>query len=234
MTTYFKTDEVKSFTDGDTWGFCMTESFGMRFGRATRNMSLEGTAILFAEKEYFDQYKMEKEKRKRQAMPSNPNKQQAVAVTDNVPPPHHKISQPTALEPGMDHLINADVRPGIGCRHKVLDAFFKNETAEHFAGFISVIPKRTKQPSHSHIAKFSMASTDFKLVDDWQEDTTQKLYGQAHLHDLGPGLVMPNNILNRIVECAHFHKIKSPADLLRETRWSGVNKPGDDIVTLIL
>jgi hypothetical protein len=82
-----------------------------------------------------------------------------------------------------------------------------------------------------------MASTDFKLIDaldDWQEDTAQKLYGQAHLHDLGPGLVMPNNILNRIVECAHFHKIKSPADLLRETHWSGVDEHGDDIVTLIL
>lgn len=116
---------------------------------------------------------MEKEKRKWRAMPPNPNKRQAVAITNNVPPvptriptgdersdgsdasddeigvsnilvqesrenntmdgqqlrekmqvpkekgnanqPHHKISQPTGLEPGMDYLINADVCPGIGC-----------------------------------------------------------------------------------------------------------------------
>ncbi|KAG1857235.1 hypothetical protein C8R48DRAFT_544613, partial [Suillus tomentosus] len=102
MTTYFKTDEVKSFEDGDTWGFCTTKSFGManmqhsykltlvqgidipdvsiviqwcatwrslstlwqRFGCAVQNMSLEGTAILFAEKEHFDEYKTMKEKRK--------------------------------------------------------------------------------------------------------------------------------------------------------------------------
>ncbi|KAG2060971.1 hypothetical protein BDR06DRAFT_837285, partial [Suillus hirtellus] len=29
MTTYFKTDKVKSFKDDDTWWFCTTESFGM-------------------------------------------------------------------------------------------------------------------------------------------------------------------------------------------------------------
>ncbi|KAG2082330.1 uncharacterized protein F5147DRAFT_590424, partial [Suillus discolor] len=29
MTMYFKQDEVKNYTQGITWGFCMTESFGM-------------------------------------------------------------------------------------------------------------------------------------------------------------------------------------------------------------
>ncbi|KAG1852967.1 hypothetical protein C8R48DRAFT_611285, partial [Suillus tomentosus] len=29
MTTHFKQDEVKNFTEGNTWGFCTTESFGM-------------------------------------------------------------------------------------------------------------------------------------------------------------------------------------------------------------
>ncbi|KAG2060972.1 hypothetical protein BDR06DRAFT_854745, partial [Suillus hirtellus] len=297
------------------------------FGCAVRNMSSEGTAILFAEKEHFDEYKMMKEKRKQREMPSSQNKQKAVAITNNVPPvstriptgdeqsncsdasdeeigvsnilnqqchenntmngkqlwekmqvprekaninqPRHKTSQPTGLEPGMDYLINADVCPGIGCQRKVLDAVFENETAEsdhhkcntslktgclwylitppkiccdihtpeHFTSFMSIIPKHTKQPSCPHITKFSMASIDFKLVDvleDWREDTTQKLYGQAHLHDLGPSLVMPNDILNRIVDCAHFHKIKSPTDLLKETHWSGVDEHGDDIVALIL
>ncbi|KAG1857236.1 hypothetical protein C8R48DRAFT_607597 [Suillus tomentosus] len=187
----------------------------------------------------------------------------------NINQPRRKTSQPTGLEPGMDYLINADVCPGIGCRRKVLDAVFENETAEsdhhkcntslktgclrclimppsiccdihtpeHFTSFMSIIPKSTKQSSCSRITKFSMASIDFKLVDaleDWREDTTQKLYGQAHLHDLGPGLVMPNDILDCIVDCAHFHKIKSPTDLLKETHWSGVDEHGDDIVALIL
>lgn len=33
------------------------------------------------------------------------------------------------LESAMDWLINTDVRPGVGCRRKVLDAFFENEAA---------------------------------------------------------------------------------------------------------
>ncbi|KAF8448774.1 P-loop containing nucleoside triphosphate hydrolase protein, partial [Boletus edulis BED1] len=78
MTTEFKETEVKALIAGDTWGFCTTESFGMgmdipdiclviqwrascslstiwqRWGRAARNRDKQGMAILFAEKEYFD------------------------------------------------------------------------------------------------------------------------------------------------------------------------------------
>ncbi|KAG2082329.1 uncharacterized protein F5147DRAFT_590419 [Suillus discolor] len=179
-----------------------------------------------------------------------------------------KTSQPTGLEPAMDYFINADIRPGIGCRRKVLNVFFKNEEAEsdhhqcdaletsgclqclitqssvccdihtpaYFVPFISAILKQQKQLSRSHLVKFSMASLDFKLIDmlkDWQEETTLKLYGHAHLYDLGPGIIMPNSILDCIVECAHFYKIKSTADLVKETCWSGANKHGDEIIVLI-
>ncbi|KAG2142783.1 uncharacterized protein EDB93DRAFT_1056231, partial [Suillus bovinus] len=89
MMTYFKQDEVGNYIQEITWGFCTTESFGMgidiadvciviqwqatccslstlwqRFGCAVRDMPLEGTAILFAEKECFDAYRVEKEKRR--------------------------------------------------------------------------------------------------------------------------------------------------------------------------
>ncbi|KAG2743118.1 P-loop containing nucleoside triphosphate hydrolase protein [Suillus brevipes Sb2] len=157
MTTHFKQDEVKNFTEGITWGFCTTESFGMgidisdiriviqwratwcslstiwqRFGRAVRNMSLEGTAILFAEKEYFDVYKAEKEKRrveraKRKVTSSK--KRRIVPRETDISQPRRKTSQQTGLEPAMDYFINADMRPGIGCRRKVLNVFFKNEEA---------------------------------------------------------------------------------------------------------
>ncbi|KAG2134634.1 hypothetical protein BD769DRAFT_1353154 [Suillus cothurnatus] len=186
----------------------------------------------------------------------------------NISQPRRKTSQQTGLEPAMDYFINADMRPGVGCRRKVLNVFFKNEEAEsdhhkcdtletpgclrclitqsniccdihtpaYFVPFISTIPKQQKQPSRSRLAKFHMALLDLKLtdaLDDWREEATIKLYGHAHLHDLGPGLIMPNSILDRIVECAHFLKIKSTADLVKETRWSGANKHGDEIIALI-
>ncbi|KAG6375635.1 P-loop containing nucleoside triphosphate hydrolase protein [Boletus reticuloceps] len=85
MSAAFKGEEVTNFAQGDTWGFFTTESFGMgfdmpdiqfvgqwcatcslatlwqHFGRAVRDMSLVGTAVLFCEQEYFDQYRKEKE-----------------------------------------------------------------------------------------------------------------------------------------------------------------------------
>ncbi|KAG2031175.1 hypothetical protein BDR03DRAFT_936445 [Suillus americanus] len=177
----------------------------------------------------------------------------------NISQPRRKTSQQTGLEPAMDYFINADMRPGIGCRRKVLNMFFKNEEAEfdhhqcnaletpvhiccdihtpaYFVLFISTIPKQQKQPSCSRLVNFSMALLDLKLtdaLDDWQEETTMKLYGHAHLHDLGPGLIMPNSILDRIVKCTHFSKIRSTADLVKETRWSGANKYRDEIIALI-
>ncbi|KAG1766501.1 P-loop containing nucleoside triphosphate hydrolase protein [Suillus placidus] len=87
MTSKFKEVEVDNLITGDTWGLCMTESFGMgmdvpdiilviqwratcslstvwqRFGRAVRNRALQGTALLFAEKEHFDDVHEEKQKR---------------------------------------------------------------------------------------------------------------------------------------------------------------------------
>jgi superfamily II DNA/RNA helicase len=166
-----------------TW--CSLSTLWQRFGRAVRNMSLEGTAILFAEKEYFDVYKAEKEKRrveraKRKATSSKKRRiengpvaamniptgeersdgsdgsddeieissthvqqthagdtmdtwqlraKMEVPRETNISQPRRKTSQQTGLEPAMDYFINADMRPGVGCRRKVLNVFFKNEEA---------------------------------------------------------------------------------------------------------
>ncbi|KAF8128126.1 P-loop containing nucleoside triphosphate hydrolase protein [Boletus edulis] len=82
--------EKIKFAQGDTWGFFTTESFGMGFdmpdirfvgqwratcslatlwqcfGRAVRDMSLVGVAVLFCERDHFDQYRKEKEVRRSQ------------------------------------------------------------------------------------------------------------------------------------------------------------------------
>ncbi|KAG1883644.1 P-loop containing nucleoside triphosphate hydrolase protein [Suillus subluteus] len=85
MTTRFKEDELDRLISGETWGLCTTESFGMgmdipdillviqwratcklatlwqQWGRAVRDRGgKESTAILFAEKEYFDDMQEEK------------------------------------------------------------------------------------------------------------------------------------------------------------------------------
>ncbi|KAG1726521.1 uncharacterized protein EDB91DRAFT_1229044 [Suillus paluster] len=78
MTGGYKDAELTNLILGDTWGYCTTDSFGMgmdvpdimliiqwqascklstlwqRFGRAVWDQSLLGTALLFTEKEHFD------------------------------------------------------------------------------------------------------------------------------------------------------------------------------------
>ncbi|KAF8415303.1 hypothetical protein L210DRAFT_3495955 [Boletus edulis BED1] len=177
--------------------------------------------------------------------------------------------QESTLEPAMDWFINADVRPGVGCRRKVVNIFFDNEAAESdhrscntlspdgcprcvvptsdiccdihspdfFAPYSVVIPPQSKRPSRSRISGFTMSSDDLALVnalEDWREGTTISLHGEGFLCDLGPGLVMPTKVLDRIVTCAHAHKIKTVANLQKETSWSGAEHYGHQIVSLVL
>ncbi|KAJ6545115.1 hypothetical protein B0H10DRAFT_2132829 [Mycena sp. CBHHK59/15] len=44
---------------------------------------------------------------------------------------------------------------------------------------------------------------------------------------------MPDEVLQRIIDCSHFHKITSAADLVRETRWHRVVEDGDRVLSLI-
>lgn len=68
---------------------------------------------------------------------------------------------------------------------------------------------------------------------EFRRDATVKKFSRAVLKNSGPGVVMSNEILQRIVDCAHFHKIESREQLERETRWAGAGEFGDEIVDLI-
>lgn len=68
---------------------------------------------------------------------------------------------------------------------------------------------------------------------EFRRDATVKKFSRAVLKNSGPGVVMSNEILQRVVDCAHFHKIESREQLERETRWAGAGEFGDEIVDLI-
>ncbi|KIK12388.1 hypothetical protein PISMIDRAFT_120344 [Pisolithus microcarpus 441] len=67
---------------------------------------------------------------------------------------------------------------------------------------------------------------------DWREDKTVAVYGWACLNDHGP-VIMTATTLNRVVDCAHHHKIQTREDLKRETAWMNSDQYGDEIVNLI-
>ncbi|TFY80646.1 hypothetical protein EWM64_g3363 [Hericium alpestre] len=60
MTGDYREDEVKKMLSGDTWGLCCTDSFGMRFGQGTRDLSLSAKAVFLVESKYFDEEKQKK------------------------------------------------------------------------------------------------------------------------------------------------------------------------------
>ena len=70
-------------------------------------------------------------------------------------------------------------------------------------------------------------------LEDWRESKTAAVYGWACLNDHGPSLVMPLSILDRIVDCAHHHKLQSTQDLKREMGWTDAEKFGDEIIVLV-
>ncbi|KIJ10665.1 hypothetical protein PAXINDRAFT_85694, partial [Paxillus involutus ATCC 200175] len=73
---------------------------------------------------------------------------------------------------------------------------------------------------------------DNAAAEDWREEKTKQMHRESHLTDLGPGLVMPDTVLDRIVACAHHCKIKTTDDLCKEIHWSSTDHFGTEVVAL--
>ncbi|KAG0704808.1 hypothetical protein DFH29DRAFT_801165, partial [Suillus ampliporus] len=88
----------------------------------------------------------------------------------------------------------------------------------------------------SHISKYDMGQLDFQLHDsleEWRESTTRRIYGDSILNDYGPGMTMPDSVLDCIVDCAHHKKNSTTNNLHKETKWSAINRFGSDIIAII-
>lgn len=68
---------------------------------------------------------------------------------------------------------------------------------------------------------------------EFRRAATTKKFSRAVLKNSGPGVVMSNEVLQRIVDCAHWHKIESPEQLEKETRWAGAAEFGEEVIILI-
>ncbi|KAJ6578605.1 hypothetical protein B0H10DRAFT_2343892, partial [Mycena sp. CBHHK59/15] len=105
---------------------------------------------------------------------------------------------------------------------------------QHFTDFARVdIAKPKQQPSHSRIADYQADRLDLALRDDLHKLRKQRT-GGTRFRNLGAGSFMSAEVLQRIVDCAHFHKIHSTADLFKETRWHRTGEDGDEVLAFIL
>ena len=70
-------------------------------------------------------------------------------------------------------------------------------------------------------------------LDEWRDAKTISIYGWARWDNLGPSLVMPTSILDRIVDCAHRQKITTAHDLKKETGWTDAEQFSEEIIAII-
>ena len=70
-------------------------------------------------------------------------------------------------------------------------------------------------------------------LDDWREVKTITVYGWARLNSFGPSLIMPNATVDRIVDAAHHHKIRTIQELKKETGWTDADQFGTEVISII-
>lgn len=67
----------------------------------------------------------------------------------------------------------------------------------------------------------------------WRKQQTIDTHGHAILKAVGSALVLPNGVMDRIVDCAHYGVLGSMQDLRREIQWSRVDEFGEQVLELI-
>lgn len=101
------------------------------------------------------------------------------------------------------------------------------------------IPEPSRPPpsqQRSRLPKYTSEKHDsdlYEALEDWREEKTAVIYGRGNLNDLGPSLIMPSAILDRIIDAAHHYKIRSAQDLRKETGWTDSELYGDEVVAII-
>ncbi|KAJ6567852.1 hypothetical protein B0H10DRAFT_1841336, partial [Mycena sp. CBHHK59/15] len=67
----------------------------------------------------------------------------------------------------------------------------------------------------------------------FRKERTIELLGRASFRNHGAGVIMSDEVLHRIVDCAHFSKIQTMADLLKDTHWHRATEDGAKVLALI-
>ncbi|EPS96961.1 hypothetical protein FOMPIDRAFT_1091292, partial [Fomitopsis schrenkii] len=73
-------------------------------------------------------------------------------------------------------------------------------------------------------------------LDSFRRQRMVEKHGASLLDTLGASIIMPNSILDRLVDCAEAKKIASASDLQREVgkKWTKAHELGDAVVEIIL
>lgn len=101
---------------------------------------------------------------------------------------------------------------------------------------MNILESKPHSQHQSRLSKYNRETSDIILceaLEDWREQKTATVFGRANLNDLGPSLVMPNTVLDRVVDAAHHYKIHSVQDLKKETGWTRSEQYGEEVVAIV-
>ncbi|OJT09442.1 hypothetical protein TRAPUB_13660 [Trametes pubescens] len=96
---------------------------------------------------------------------------------------------------------------------------------------------RPSAPRASHIeTKYNMNATDIafrRALHDFRRAETLKTFGRAHLNNMGTGMIMGDEELSRIADCARARKLSSLDELFKEVKWDLTWELGEGILELV-
>lgn len=107
---------------------------------------------------------------------------------------------------------------------------------EHFSTITMTPAAKDKQTCRSTLKDYNRTSRDYELRNElrrWRAIKASVVFGLAHFANIGGSLVLPNEMLDRVVDCVHFDKIQSIADLKQQVQWSEADIYGEEIMTIV-
>ena len=72
-----------------------------------------------------------------------------------------------------------------------------------------------------------------KALNEWRRKATIEKYGEAVLRDVGSSLILPTELLERLVDCAHYGKITNLDQLHKEVNWVVDDVFGLEVIGII-
>lgn len=104
----------------------------------------------------------------------------------------------------------------------------------------SLSPSAAPKDHSAHASRvktsYTMDTVDRRFqasLHSFQHEKTLLLFGRRHLNNIGPGIIMGNNLMEHIIACARVHKLETLEGLTRETKWSQAKEFGEEILRLV-
>ncbi|KII86189.1 hypothetical protein PLICRDRAFT_114321, partial [Plicaturopsis crispa FD-325 SS-3] len=100
------------------------------------------------------------------------------------------------------------------------------------------VAKQKAAPKKSNIKKFDMGAADHnfkRALVVWRQEKAVLQLGRILVRTYGPKVFMSDEIVDRLVECAHAHKLTNVEGIKKETRWRAdwAEKYGPSLLELV-